>query len=443
MPCVAVAYSGGLDSTALLHATCLAARELPEVCVVALHIHHGLNPRADEWLSHAERTCGDWASQGLPVRLLSRRVSVRQGPGLSVEAEARRQRHAALQELAQASGADLLLLAHHRRDQAETLLLQALRGGGLAGLAAMPRESWRGGVKWVRPWLDRPREDIEAHIRRHGLTHIDDDSNGDPRFARNRLRLHVWPALQAAFPDVESTLAASAARLGDALPALAAWQRASEAGWCEAGDRSPPELDAVAWASQAPWARREALRHWYRSVSGSRLGATWVTRLADEVPQVLARGGVARWPSANLALYRGRLSWCPRLEGEGAPATDQTGAHRKAPLQIDGPGDWPVPGWHGFVRVKVCELGGVEPERVRALHARPRAGGERFQLGEGRPARDLKRQYQAAGVPAWERDGPLLWSGESLIFVPGLGLDARVVAPPGVPQWTLSWHRPG
>ena len=138
MPCVAVAYSGGLDSTALLHATCLAARELPEVCVVALHIHHGLNPRADEWLSHAERTCGDWASQGLPVRLLSRRVSVRQGPGLSVEAEARRQRHAALQELAQASGADLLLLAHHRRDQAETLLLQALRGGGMAASPARP-----------------------------------------------------------------------------------------------------------------------------------------------------------------------------------------------------------------------------------------------------------------------------------------------------------------
>merc|ERR1739841_308703 len=119
--------------------------------------------------------------------------------------------------MARQAGADLLLLAHHRRDQAETLLLQALRGAGVAGLAAMPRQDWRDGVLWVRPWLDHPREAIEAYIAQHGLRHIDDDSNGDPRFARNRLRLQVWPALQAAFPQAKAALAASADRLADAL----------------------------------------------------------------------------------------------------------------------------------------------------------------------------------------------------------------------------------
>ena len=153
-PTVAVAYSGGRDSTALLHATLAAARD-GGVEVVALHVHHGLSVHADDWLAHCERQCAAWAAAGQPVEFDSRRVGG-SGParGESVEAWAREARYAALAEISQARGIDLVLLAHHRRDQAETVLLQALRGAGAAGLAAMPRVMRRRGITWARPWLD-------------------------------------------------------------------------------------------------------------------------------------------------------------------------------------------------------------------------------------------------------------------------------------------------
>src|SRR3989338_6181543 len=217
---VAVAFSGGRDSTALLHATAVAARDWPGATVVALHVHHGLSAQADGWQRHAEAACQVWAAEGLPVRLLCRRVRLNLSVGDSVEAVARAARYTALQEMAREAHADLLLLAHHRQDQAETLLLQALRGGGLAGLAGIPRDVIREGVRWVRPWLDHPRSAIEAYVAAHGLVYIDDDSNADPRYARNLLRMSVWPALVSAFPDAEANLAASARRLSDALPVM-------------------------------------------------------------------------------------------------------------------------------------------------------------------------------------------------------------------------------
>lgn len=436
MSVVAVAYSGGRDSTALLHATAAAAVEAPGLQVVALHVHHGLSAHADAWLAHAQATCLGMASRGWPVSLLSRHVAVPTEAGLSLEAEARRLRHAALADMAGEAGADLLLLAHHRRDQAETFLLQALRGGGVAGLAAMPKDDWRDGVRWVRPWLEHPREAIEAYVAAHGLQHIDDDSNGDRRFARNRLRLEVWPALVSAFPDAEAALAQSASRAADALLPLRAWQAeslhrwdASTAGLGEAG-----ALNAVAWAGLADAERRQVLLAWLGQHGVG--GASWVDRLSHEVPRALAGQGSARWPELGVSLYRGVLRCAPEAEAE----PKALGVLPQVVLSIDRPGDWPVPGWHGCLRVEPVTHGGVDPACLReGLSARSRTGGERFQMGPGRPARDLKRQFQASGVPAWARSAPLFFVGDDLFFVPELGVNGRFQAPPGVPQWGLRW----
>lgn len=433
MPAVAVAYSGGRDSTALLHATASAAADVPGLQVLALHVHHGLSAQADAWLAHAQATCLAFADRGWPVRLLSRRVQVASEAGLSLEAEARRVRHAALAEMAREAGADLLLLAHHRRDQAETFLLQALRGGGVAGLAAMPKDDWREGVRWVRPWLDRPREAIEGYVAHHGLGFIEDDSNGDRRFARNRLRLDVWPALMAAFPDAEVALVQAASHAADALPPLRAWQaEALQDLGGDDGTGEPGALDAVAWSALPDGERRQVLLAWLgRHGVGS---ASWVERLSHEVPRALAGQGAARWPQVGVSLYRGVLRCVPGRPLQGGAAEADVVLH------IDGPGDWPVPGWRGCLRVEQVEVGGVAPQRLQAgLQALARSGGERFQMGPGRPARDLKRQFQAAGVPAWARSAPLFFSGETLIFVPGLGVDARFLAPTGEPQWGLRW----
>ena len=436
MPALAVAYSCGRDSTALLHATARAAAEVPGMRVLAMHVHHGLSQQADAWLAHAQATCQQWAEQGLPVSLLSRRVLVPQGSGLSLEAEARRLRHEALAEMAREAGVDLLLLAQHRRDQAETFLLQALRGGGVAGLASMPKDDWRDGVRWVRPWLELPREAIDAYVLQHGLRFVDDDSNSDRRFARNRLRLDVWPALLEAFPDAEVSLAQSATRVGDALPALRAWQADALQRW--GGGAEPGTLNAAAWSGLPDAEKRQLLVAWLRQHGVS--SASWVDRLSHEVPRALAGQGSARWPELGVSLYRGVL----RLTPEAAPGMDgggdRLGLRPDVVLSIDRPGDWPVPGWSGCLRVEEVLQGGVLPQHLlRGLQVRSRAGGEGFQMGARRPVRDLKRQFQSAGVPAWARSAPLFFSGASLVFVPGLGVDGRFQAPDGAPQWGLRW----
>lgn len=436
MSVVAVAYSGGRDSTALLHATAAAAVDVPRLQVVALHVHHGLSSHADAWLAHAQATCLAMASRGWPVSLLSRHVSVPTDAGLSIESEARRLRHEALSDMARDAGADLLLLAHHRRDQAETFLLQALRGGGIAGLAAMPKDDWREGVRWVRPWLDHPREAVEAYVAEHGLQHIDDDSNGDRRFARNRLRLEVWPALVSAFPDAEAALAQSASRAADALLPLRAWQAESLQRWdasaAELGE--PGALNAAALSALPDAERRQVLLAWLGQNGVG--GGSWVERLSQEVPRALAGQGSARWPELGVSLYRGVLRCAPQSEAEPKDFV----ALPQVVLSIDRPGDWPVPGWRGCLRVEEVAQAGVDPERLRVgLSARSRTGGERFQMGPGRPARDLKRQFQAAGVPAWARSAPLFFAGEDLLFVPELGVDGRFQAAPGAPQWGLRW----
>lgn len=442
--CVAVAFSGGRDSTALLHATARAALAYPGSVVLALHVHHGLSSHADDWLAHAEQVCADWATQGLPVRLVSRRVQVGLGRGDSVEAQARRVRYQALASMAREAGCELVLLAHHRRDQAETFLLQALRGAGLNGLTAMPPDAVREGVRWVRPWLAYPREAVEAYVAHHALRWVDDDSNTHVRFARNRLRLDVWSALVDAFPQAEASLAASARRLQDVLPAAEVWRAelvASLLVSAEAGLGRGARLDAPRWAELSGPQRRESLRHWYRSVAEVPLAATWVERLAHELPALVFRGRSARWAEIGLTLYRGELAFLPADTDvgaqEGAALSDSP--REAVSLEIAAPGEHAVVGWPGRLRVTPVSRGGVAPELLAGAVARPRSGGEQYQAGPGRPPRALKKQYQAAGVPSWCRGGPLIWSGDTLVFVPGLGVDARCLAPEGEPQWGLEW----
>jgi tRNA(Ile)-lysidine synthase len=297
-PCVAVAYSAGRDSTALLHVTARVAATLG-IEVVALHVHHGLHGDADAWLEHCTRQCATWARRGLPIRLLTHRVQAKPPRGASVEAWARGERYRALEAMAQSVGATLVLLAHHRRDQAETFLLQALRGAGVAGLAAMPAQRSSGAVAWARPWLQQPRQRIESYLRRHRLHHVDDSSNVEPRFSRNRLRSAVWPALVDAFPGAES-----------ALSDAATWAAQASALLDEIADAdlvlldAPGWLDLERWRRLSPARRRNALRRWLadRGIGSAAL----LERLCGEL--VAARP--ARWQvdgGAELRSYRGRL----------------------------------------------------------------------------------------------------------------------------------------
>jgi tRNA(Ile)-lysidine synthase len=421
---VAVAYSAGRDSTALLHATLHAARGTG-VEVLALHVHHGLSPQADAWLAHGQRQCARWARLGLPVRFIVHRLSDAPRGGDSVEAWARQARYDALRTMALEAHASLVLLAHHRRDQAETLLLQALRGGGVAGLAGMPRRIERDGMVWERPWLDAPREAIEAYVRRHRLRFIDDDSNSDERFARNRLRLAAWPALVDAFPQAEASLAQSARWAQQAAAALDELAAIDLERMADASGFSVTEWRTLSEARQS-----NALRAWLASI-GQPAPASLVLRLQQEL------GGQGAWPAAGgeLRVHRGRLGFVASL-----PTPAET-PERESALSIRRAGRHVLPGWGGELVATRVKHDGIPLAWLGALVLRAREGGEQFQAGLGRPPRSLKKQYQAAAVPAWDRDGPLVYSGGQLLFVPGLGIDARVIGLPGQAQVSLAWRR--
>ena len=428
---MAVAYSGGRDSTALLYATARVASSLG-IEVLALHVHHGLLPSADAWLEHAQKQCRRWARGGLPVRLAWRRLSGRPGRGESVEAWARAARYRALHEMAHDEGASLLLLAQHRRDQAETWLLQALRGGGPAGLAAMPKRAERAGLVWARPWLDQPRSVIEAYARRHRLAWIDDESNADPRFARNRLRAIVWPVLLEAFADAETALAASARQAQSARQCLEEVAIADLELVCD-----PGALLVARWQALPVGRRANVLVAWLRQATGRAPTAALVERLLLELP----RPGSARWALGDCELrrYRGRLQVATAtLREAAAPRVE-----REAELPAATGRRIALPGWGGVLRLQPARSAGLAPERLARLTLRARSGGERFLLtAEGAP-RSLKKQYQACAVPAWQRSGPLLYDGAQLVFVPGLGVDARACAPAGNAQLRLRWEPHG
>jgi tRNA(Ile)-lysidine synthase len=422
---LAVAVSGGRDSMALLHCAAHAARGL-DLEVWALHVHHGLQAGADDWARTVERTCRRWAAKGLPLSFAMRRLAGPPPRGHSVEAWARAGRYAALAEMALQARCTAVLLAHHRADQAETFLLQALRGAGPAGLAAMPGCAHRQGLSWLRPWLGQPRTAIEAYVRRHRIAYVDDQSNDDPRFARNRLRLQVMPALRAAFPDAEAALADAAAQAAHARALIDEVARADAAAACDGEG-----LVLARWSALSPPRRREALRTWLAPSCDAGVAQALLDRLMDELPG----SRPARWPLGELELrrYRGMVRVAASSRAAPAPpepreaGLDRMGVHR-------------VPGEPARLRVRAGGAQGLPLALLQGASWRMRSGAEQFQRAPGTPARSLKKQFQAQGIAAWSRSAPLLVAADGLLlFVPGLGMDARALARPGSPRVCLEW----
>ena len=428
-PRVAVAASGGRDSTALLHCTLRQAQAIG-IDVLALHVHHGLMPQADEWLAQVQQQARRWGATFVCRRLIGKPLR-----GQSVEAWARIERYRALAEMAAEAHCDIVLLAHHRRDQAETWLLQALRGAGSAGLSAMPALVQRQGLHWVRPWLGQPAEAIEAYGLRHRLKHAEDPSNADPRFARSRLRHAVWPVLSAAFADAELALAAAAGRAQEAR-ALAQ----------EAADADLPAITAgmalklTNWQQLPPARRKNALRAWLQVQTGAAPAQTLLSRLMAELP--LARQGSWPAPCGVLRLYRG----CLTVEPASSPFGPTVAGAEPEPrlLDLSEPGQFAMPEWGGHWDVQAVTEDGIAAAHLRQVLVHARHGSERFRLEPRALPRSLKKQFQVRAVPAWQRQGPLLSTPtRQLLFVPGLGIDAAfrasVSAPVSAPQLRLRW----
>ncbi len=282
---LAVGFSGGADSTALL----LAARRLwPGRALLALHVHHGLQPAADAFAEHALRQCAHWQVE---CRILP--ASVRVGRGDSLEEQARRARHACLQAAARRLGCAWLLLGQHADDQAETLLLALLRGAGPAGLAAMPAVARRGGVCVGRPLLGCDATRLRAELDAAGVPYVRDPMNEDASLRRVRIRRELLPALDALEPAWRRTLGRSAALCARAAHGLR--QRAADD---LQACRGAPGLRLQALRALDAERRAEVLRAWLLE-AGLRTSAAHIDNLCRQLDapaqrQVLVRVGAAR-----------------------------------------------------------------------------------------------------------------------------------------------------
>ncbi|CAN0621886.1 tRNA(Ile)-lysidine synthase [Burkholderia multivorans] len=433
---IAIAYSGGLDSSVLLDA---AVRIAGAPRCIALHVHHGLSPNADAWAVHAEASAAT-----LGVGFDAMRVDVPRESGVGIEASARESRYRALDAMCERHGAAVLWLAQHADDQAETVLLQLLRGAGIAGLAAMaPRYRPAGApVERVRPLLRLLRAQLERYAAARALDWIDDESNSDTRFARNALRIDVLPALAAHFPGFRDALgraaqhAAAAQRLLDDLAALD-FDVAARDGGRTLSREALVALDDERGAN--------LLRFWMRSLG---LPGASAARLANMMRQLREAhdAHALRVDHAGqcLRLYRDMVFW--DAGGRIETAEDGSAAARPATACVwDGQEVWHLPAWRGTFVFALAAPGDADavPEtllRAAPLVARAREGGERLRAEPSRPSRTLKNLFQERGVPAWQRDVPLLYAGGRLLYVPGLGVNSGGAAAGGAAWRRIEWR---
>ncbi|MFJ7285021.1 tRNA lysidine(34) synthetase TilS [Pseudomonas sp. NPDC099000] len=406
-----IAFSGGLDSTVLLHLLADLSKTEPLPALSALHVHHGLQAAADAWPQHCQSVCD---ALGVPLQV----VHVQVQSGASLERAARDARYGAFVEAIQAN--ELLLTAQHRDDQAETLLFRLLRGAGVRGLSGMPRERVLGRGHLLRPLLDVTRAELEAYATEHQLTWIEDPSNQDRQFSRNYLRHQVFPVMAVRWPQAMATMARSAGHLSEAQGLLDDLAQIDLVGASTVSDfdwLGLPSLELAPLAKLSAARQRNALSHWL----------TALTRLPDSDhwsgwDDLRDATGDARpiWRLAEGELHRsgGRIWW---LSGCWLRIPPSAGAWADPSTALVLPENG------------VLTFTGQIP--AGPLQIRYREGGEVMTLPD-RGHRDLKRLLNERGVPGFARGRlPLLYRDTQLLAVANLrGLDGREQE-----GWHLHW----
>lgn len=437
-----VAYSGGMDSHGLLYAMAGLRNELGGAEIHAIHIDHGLQPDAVRFAGHASAVCKALA---VPCRIMA--VNGRSGPGESPEAAARRARYGAMKKIL---GTDeILLMAHHLDDQAETLLLQLFRGAGARGLAAMPRVIRFGRGRLGRPLLDVPQRVLREYALSRGLCWIEDESNIDRRFDRNYLRHEILPRLRERWPGIARTLGRAAAHQADVAAqsdTLAQWDLNGLPGCGPAGADAPDEAGAGTLSGNGQkkrilcceglrrlpeYRQRNVLMAWFRHLGLpvpnhahiERILTNVVHARPDREPRVGWKGGEVRRYRDNLYAGVPRPRHDPARMMDWLPDEPLILPHgRLLAKRVPGEG----------LRVSACPGAGVE--------IRFRRGGERCRTAPGGHTRPLKKLFQEWGVPPWERDRiPLIFVAGELAAVPGFRICLPFVAGGSEEGWVLKW----
>lgn len=406
-----VAFSGGVDSTALLAA--LAQGHPPVQALRALHVDHGLQPRSKDWAEHCREL-----GRRLHVPLTVLPIEVPRGPGLSLEAEARKARYHALAAALQPG--EVLLTAHHQDDQLETVLLQLLRGAGLPGLAAMPALTPFPPGQLARPLLSCTRAELAGWVHAQGLPYVEDESNANESLERNYLRRRILPLIQARWPGAGSAVSRSARHAAEAQQLLEEVAARDLGKAAHGAELMVPHLRRLPSAR-----RRNALRFWITQSGHRPPDARRLAELAG--PMLEARGDanpVVAWGDTLVRRHAGRLSISARR-----PPTDAQ------VLCWDWTYSCELP--HGGRLALTPDPRG--PLNLAALPAqlvvRTRSGGERLTPVRGGARRAVKSLLQEARIPLSQRAHlPLIFAGDTLIAVADLWLDASVQADGDTPS---------
>jgi tRNA(Ile)-lysidine synthase len=390
---LSVALSGGIDSTVLLHTLVVSQSVLKPASITAVHVHHGLSPNADAWESFCRQYCAQ-----LGVTFRSQRVEVK-AEGEGIEAGARRARYAALE----GSDCDWILLGHHRDDQAETVLLNLLRGAGVHGAAGMCEV--RG--KLLRPLLGVSRQQVMTYAIQNSIPWIEDESNADSRYRRNFLRHQVMPLLEQPFPQAAASLVRAADAFRDAAELL---DEVAQNDLGDVGFLTVPMLAALSIP------RATNLLAYYLRQQGIQIPAS--AMLKELLRQLVVAGGDSEIcftvGDRQVRCFQQRVL----VDAVAEPVS---------PVAWDG--EATAISW-GAHQLHVCPAHGqgIDASLLRSapLQFSPRRGGELLQIRQDGPRRPLKDLLREAAIPPWRRKNlPALYAGEELVWMAGIGIAAK------------------
>ncbi len=390
---LAVAFSGGLDSSVLLDILCRYQVDVEASMVSAVHVHHGLNSDADAWADHCANEC---QKRGVPF--ITKHVSVNRTSGHGLEGSARVARYQVLADI----DADHVLLAHQQDDQAETVLLNLLRGASILGAAAMPVVRGR----YLRPLLGIGRNEIREYAEQHALIWIEDISNSDDHFMRNFLRNRIFPQLLDRFPAAQTNLARAAQSFVEANTLL------EQLAQFDQGSPGPLRIEKLR--------RLEKLRALNLLAFHFRLHEVQIAS-RDQLQELLRQLTEAavdrqlrfRIGGMEVRRYRGEVCFVP------TPFS--------SPDTLEWTGQQSMPWGDEMITITAGVSTGVrcaslEVAQVRFAH---RMGGEKIRLRRDGPCRPLKDLLREAGIAPWQRDRiPLMYCGSDLVWIPGIGIAA-------------------
>lgn len=393
-----VAFSGGLDSTVLLFLLKQALATDSDAELHAIHIHHGLQTMADTWATHCRQICQQWH-----IPLSQVQVNAHAAAGESPEAKARSARYAAIDQLMTAH--TVLVTGHHQDDQVETLLLQLLRGAGAKGLSAMP--TWKALTQgWhYRPLLGHSRQQLEALAHRHQLTWVEDPSNDNRQFARNRLRHDILPRLAEHWPGYRKTLSRSAHLVANSEHLL---QQYAQEQLAELGAREDC-LPLNRFSLLGLERQALLLRTWLAQQALAMPNEAKLQQFLKDLQQARPeRHPQLRW--ANWQLYRHQQALHWQVITEATNANISPWPHFPAAMLHDS--------WQWTATLGQGGLRSLNPQEILGLTIRYWQGGGRFHPHNRHHSQSLKKLWQEWGV-AMEvrRQTPLLYCHNRLIAV--------------------------